>query len=105
MDDEPLFIRWTGEDVDFLSTSRDVTHFLRTLLDSGRAPNGSRLLSATSAEEILRAQQKAESELGGPTMYGLGWEINDMNGLKVAMKGGSVGTMGSLLVLIPHRSR
>ena len=91
---------WTGSGM-ILSTSRDAARFLQAILRGGTAPNGQRILSQGGATELLRAQQKAESELGGPTMYGLGWEISDMNGVVVAQKGGSVGTMGSLFVMIP----
>ena len=86
-----------------LSTSRDIGRYLQALLNDGRAPNGTQLVSVASTQELLRAQQKAESELGGETMYGFRWEISEMNGLKVAMKGGSVGSMGSLFVLIPQQ--
>ena len=91
---------WTGSGM-ILSTSRDIALYLRAILDSGRAPDGTRLLSAAGTAELLRPQQKAESELGGPTMYGLGWEISEVGGETLAMKAGSVGTMGSLFVLIP----
>lgn len=93
---------WTGAGM-ILSTSRDVGRYLQVLLHGGQAPNGSQILSAAATAELLRPQQKAESELGGDTMYGLGWEISDMNGLTVAMKGGSVGSMGSLFLLIPEQ--
>lgn len=91
---------WTGSGM-ILSTTRDISRYLQTFLDSGRAPNGRQVLSASSVAEILRPQQKAESELGGPTMYGLGWEISNVNGMSVAQKGGSVSTMGSLFILVP----
>ena len=93
---------WTGSGM-ILSTSRDAGRFLSALLSQGKTTNGTQLLSGASVAEIERPQQKAESELGGPTMYGLGWEVSDMNGLKVVMKGGSVGSMGSLFVLIPDQ--
>ncbi|MDP1861167.1 MAG: serine hydrolase, partial [Gemmatimonadaceae bacterium] len=70
---------------------------------SGRAPNGDRVLSAAGVKEILRPQQKAQSELGGETMYGLGWEVSDMNGVTLITKGGSVGAMGSLFFLVPSQ--
>src|SRR6185503_20003153 len=58
---------WTGSGM-ILSTSHDAARFLQTILDGGVAPNGTRVLSAAGAAELLRAQQKAHSELGGETM-------------------------------------
>ncbi len=93
---------WTGSGM-ITSSSRDIGTFLRTILNEGRAPNGQQVLSAAAVAEMLRAQQPGESELGGPTTYALGWETNDMDGLTVIMKGGSVVSMGSLFVLLPQQ--
>ncbi len=84
-----------------LSTSRDAVRFLQAVLDSGRAPDGTQLLSVAGVAEMLRPQQHAESELGGKTQYGFGWEVNEKDGVTTVTKGGSVGTMGSLFVLLP----
>jgi CubicO group peptidase (beta-lactamase class C family) len=84
-----------------LSTARDAARFLQAILAGGVAPDGTRLLTEAGARELLRPQQKAESELGGETMYGLGWEISDADGVTMALKGGSVISMGSLFVLLP----
>ncbi|MBK9411707.1 MAG: beta-lactamase family protein [Gemmatimonadetes bacterium] len=86
-----------------LSTSRDIGQFLRAILNGGRAADGTQLLSAASTAELLRAQQPAESELGGPTTYALGWEVHDLNGVPMIMKGGSVISMGSLFVMLPQQ--
>ena len=91
---------WTGSGM-ILSTSHDAARFMQAILNGGQAPGGPRVLSAASAAEILRAQQDAESEMGGPTKYGLAWEISSMNGTTIAMKGGSVVAMGSLFVMLP----
>lgn len=93
---------WTGSGM-ILSTSADIGRYLMMLLNGGKGPNGAQLLSSTGVSEIMRAQQDAESELGGPTKYGLGWEVSDMNGTKVVTKAGSVGTMGSLFLMIPDQ--
>lgn len=86
-----------------LSTSRDVGSYLRAILNGGRAADGTQVLSAAGVAEMLRAQQPAESELGGPTTYALGWEVHDMGGTPMVMKGGSVISMGSLFVLLPQQ--
>jgi CubicO group peptidase (beta-lactamase class C family) len=84
-----------------LSTARDAARFVQAILAGGVAPDGTRILSEAGARELLRPQQKAESELGGETMYGLGWEISDADGVTMALKGGSVISMGSLFVMLP----
>jgi CubicO group peptidase (beta-lactamase class C family) len=91
---------WTGSGM-ILSTSRDAGLFVRALLNGGRATSGETVFSADAVAEMLRPQQQAESEFGGPVQYGLGWEVSEIDGVKVVMKGGSVGTMGSLFVLLP----
>ncbi|HEX4933745.1 MAG TPA: serine hydrolase, partial [Gemmatimonadaceae bacterium] len=86
-----------------LSTSRDAAKFLRAILNDGRAPDGTSILSSAATAEMTRPQQKAESELGGPTNYALGWEQHDAGGVPMLLKGGSVIAMGSLLVMLPQQ--
>jgi putative pyoverdin transport system ATP-binding/permease protein len=93
---------WTGSGM-LTSTAADVGTYLRMLLRSGKLPDGTALLSEAGVTELLRPQQKGESELGGPTTYALGWEVNDMGGMSLTMKGGSVISMGSLFVMIPQQ--
>ncbi len=93
---------WTGSGM-ILSTASDAARFLQTIMAGGKAPNGARVLSEASAAELLRGQQKAESELGGPTTYALAWEITTDEGGKTALKGGSVGSMGSLFFMMPEQ--
>ena len=93
---------WTGSGM-ILSTSRDAARFLSAILNGGKTTDGVQLLSAAGVAEMMRPQQKAESELGGETVYALGWEVSDVNGVTLATKGGSVGTMGSLFALLPDQ--
>lgn len=85
-----------------LSTSRDAGRFLSALIAGGRAADGTRLLSEAGTAELLRPQQPAESELGGPTTYALGWELHDAGGTPMLLKGGSVISMGSLFAILPQ---
>jgi len=85
-----------------LSTSRDAGRYLSALIAGGRAADGTRILSERGTAELLRPQQKAESELGGPTTYALGWESHDAGGTPMLLKGGSVIAMGSLFVIVPQ---
>ena len=84
-----------------VSTPHDVGRLLLTLLDGGTGPTGAELLPRALVEEMLRPQADAESELGGPTRYGLGWEVFDRNGTTVIQKAGSVHSMADLWVLVP----
>ena len=59
--------------------------------------------SSAASDGYKRQQQPAESELGGPTTYALGWEVHDLNGVPMIMKGGSVISMGSLFVMLPQQ--
>ena len=93
---------WTGSGM-LTSTSADVGTYLRMLLRQGTLPDGKALLSPAAVAELLRPQQKGQSELGGPTTYALGWEVNEMGGTTLTMKGGSVISMGSLFVMIPEQ--
>ena len=93
---------WTGSGM-LTSTSADVGTYLRMLLRQGTLPDGKALLSPAAVAELLRPQRKGQSELGGPTTYALGWEVNEMGGATLTMKGGSVISMGSLFVMIPEQ--
>ncbi len=93
---------WTGSGM-ISSTSGDAGRLLMAMLNGGKSASGTAVISPASVAEILRPQQPAESELGGPTTYGLGWEVHDMGGIQVVMKGGSVISMGSLFLLIPSQ--
>lgn len=86
-----------------VSTPRDVASLLLTLLDGGKSPDGGELLPRAQIDEMFRPQADAESELGGPTRYGLGWEIFDRNGTRVIQKAGSVNSMADLWVLVPSQ--
>lgn len=85
-----------------VSTNRDVGGLLAMLLSGGRAASGGQVLPPELLAEMFRPQADAESELGGPTRYGLGWEIDSTFGTLTIKKAGSVGTMVSLWVLLPE---
>lgn len=80
-----------------VSTNRDVGRLLQALL-----AGGSPVLPPELMAEMFRPQAEAESELGGPTRYGLGWEIDSTFGALTVKKAGSVGTMVSLWILLPE---
>ncbi len=85
-----------------VSTNRDVGRLLAMLLPGGRGAPGGAVLPPELVTEMFRPQADAEAELGGPTRYGLGWEIDSTFGTLTIKKAGSVGTMVSLWVLLPE---
>lgn len=86
-----------------VSNARDIGHFLIAMLNGGKSADGNQVVSAKTVQEILRPQADAESELGGPTKYGLGWEVASQMGLTMIQKGGSVNATGSYFLLIPEK--
>jgi CubicO group peptidase (beta-lactamase class C family) len=84
-----------------VSTGADVGNLLVALLNDGKTVRGTQFLTPELIHEALRAQADAESELGGPTRYGLGWEIDSTFGTLTIKKAGSVGTMVSLWIMLP----
>jgi len=86
-----------------VSTPGDVGRLLQILVDGGSLPEGGELLPKALVDEMFRPQADAESELGGPTKYGLGWETGTLEGLASVQKGGSVLAMATLWYLVPAR--
>ncbi|MDQ3063276.1 MAG: beta-lactamase family protein, partial [Acidobacteriota bacterium] len=80
------------------SSARDMAQWLRFIL-SGGAGGGKRLISEKSFEEWLKPQMK----IGGKSSYGLGWFLQDWNGLKVAQHGGNIDGFNSMVAMIPEK--
>ena len=86
-----------------VSTLQDMARLLIALMNGGKSVTGQQFLTPELIAEALRPQADAESELGGPTKYGLGWEVDSMLGTRTIKKAGSVGTMVSLWIMLPER--
>lgn len=86
-----------------VSTPRDMGRLLVAMLNGGKTVLGTQFLTPQLIAEAMRAQAEAESELGGPTRYGLGWEVDSSFGALTVKKAGSVGTMVSLWIMLPDR--
>ncbi|MFN0177205.1 MAG: serine hydrolase domain-containing protein [Gemmatimonadales bacterium] len=84
-----------------VSTPRDIGRLLVAMLNGGKTVSGTQFLTPELIAEALRPQAEAESELGGPTRYSLGWEVDSAFGTLTVKKAGSVGTMVSLWILLP----
>ncbi len=80
------------------SSARDMAQWLRFILNGGTV-NGKRLVSEKSFDEWLKPQMK----IAGKTSYGLGWFLQDWNGLKVAQHGGNIDGFNSMVAMIPEK--
>jgi hypothetical protein len=76
---------------------------LVAMLNEGKTVTGTQFLTPELIREAIRGQAEAESELGGPTRYGLGWEVDSAFGTLTVKKAGSVHSMVSLWVILPER--
>ncbi len=86
-----------------VSSARDMGRLLVAMMNGGKTVSGSQFLTPELIAEAIRAQAEAESELGGPTRYGLGWEVDSAFGALTVKKAGSVGTMVSLWIMLPEQ--
>ncbi len=86
-----------------VSSPRDMGRLLIAMLNGGRTVLKTQFLTPVLIAEAMRPQAEAESELGGPTKYGLGWEVDSSFGALTVKKAGSVGTMVSLWIMLPDQ--
>ncbi|MEO8451956.1 MAG: serine hydrolase domain-containing protein [Gemmatimonadota bacterium] len=86
-----------------VSTVQDMAKLEIALMNGGKSVTGQQFLTPALLAEAFRPQADAESELGGPTKYGLGWEVDSMLGTLTIKKAGSVGTLVALWVMLPER--
>ena len=80
------------------SSARDMANWLKFILNGG-AVNGKRLISEKGYEEWTKPQMK----IAGKTSYGLGWFLQDWNGLKVVQHGGNIDGFNSMVATIPEK--
>lgn len=80
------------------SSAKDMANWLKFITNGGTV-NGKRLVSEKGFEEWTKPQMK----IVGKMSYGLGWFIQDWNGLKVVQHGGNIDGFNSLVAMIPER--
>lgn len=83
------------------SSARDMAKWI-TFVMNGGVVNGKRLVSEKGYEEWLKVQNDKLT----PTKrinYGLGWFLQDWNGLKVVQHGGNIDGFNSLVAMIPEK--
>ena len=82
------------------SSARDMAQWLRFVLGGGRV-DGKRLVSEESFEEWLKPQIKVNAE--GSVHYGLGWYLQEWNGMRVVQHSGNIDGFNSLVAMIPEK--
>ena len=80
------------------SSANDMGKWLKFVLDGGVA-NGKRLLSEKGYEEWTKPQMKITPKMS----YGLGWFLQEWNGLKVIQHGGNIDGFNSMVAMIPEK--
>lgn len=82
------------------SSARDMAKWITFVMDGG-VVNGKRLVSEKGYEEWTKPQMKVVPT--GKVSYGLGWFLQDWNGLKVVQHGGNIDGFNSLVAMIPEK--
>ena len=79
------------------STGRDMVRYLQTLLASGMAPDGERLIEKASLAKLWTPQVPVSATMS----YGLGWFVDDWRGLTLVHHGGNTIGFTSDLAFLP----
>lgn len=82
------------------SSANDMAKWLNFVLGGGSI-NGKRLVSEKGFEEWMKPQMKISPD--GKVSYGLGWFLQDWNGLKVVQHGGNIDGFNSMVAMIPEK--
>ena len=82
------------------SSARDMAEWLRFVLNGGTVV-GKRLVSEKGFDEWTKPQIKISPN--GKSAYGLGWFIQEWNGLKVIQHGGNIDGFNSMVAMIPEK--
>lgn len=76
----------------------DMARFVQTQLNQGVAPNGNRVVSAANLAETWRPQTRVTDNLS----YGMGWFIEDYQGVEIIWHDGDVLGSKAQLAFIPE---
>lgn len=82
------------------SSARDMANWLRFMLNNGQV-NGKRFVSETAFAELIKPQMKITPN--GKFNYGLGWFLQDWNGMKVVQHGGNIDGFNALVGMMPEK--
>lgn len=82
------------------SSARDMANWLRFMMNGG-VVNGKRLISEAAFSELMKPQMKIAPN--GKVNYGLGWFLQEWNGLKVVQHGGNIDGFNALVAMVPEK--
>lgn len=82
------------------SSARDMAKWI-TFVMNGGVVNGKRLVSEKGFEEWTKNQMNISPN--GKFAYGLGWFLQEWNGMKVVQHGGNIDGFNSLVAMIPEK--
>lgn len=80
------------------SSARDMAKWITFVMNGGEL-NGKRLVSEMSFDDWTKPQMK----VAGKMSYGLGWFLQDWNGLRVIQHGGNIDGFNSMVAMIPEK--
>jgi CubicO group peptidase (beta-lactamase class C family) len=93
--------RWVNAAGGIISNVNDLLTFAEFHLRDGVASDGTRLLSAESAQAMRQEQTRAANFAEG---YGLGWALRTAGDAQIIEHGGSTNGFQAKLVLVPSRN-
>ncbi|MGW8390055.1 serine hydrolase [Pseudoduganella sp. HUAS MS19] len=93
------------------TNAEDIAKWMQVLLNEGRMENGKQLFSAKQAREMWTQQTPMKISEPKPALaatkpnfaaYGLGFQLRDYRGRKIAMHGGALQGFYSRIVMVPE---
>jgi CubicO group peptidase (beta-lactamase class C family) len=82
------------------SSANDMAKWIKFVLNGGTIDN-KRLVSEASYAEWIKPQNKITPN--GKVNYGLGWFLEEWNGMKVVQHGGNIDGFNSMVAMIPEK--
>lgn len=82
------------------SSARDMAKWITFVMDKGSI-DGKSLISEKSYEEWTKKQMNVAPN--GSVAYGLGWFVQEWNGMKVLQHGGNIDGFNSMVAMIPEK--
>ncbi len=81
------------------SSARDMTEWLKFMLNGGATPDGKRLVSESLFAELTKPQMT----IAGKASYGFGWFLQDWKGSKVVQHGGNIDGFTTMVAMLPEK--
>jgi len=84
------------------SSANDMAKWVQFVLAGGTTADGRRLVSEGSFAEWVKPQMKITPD--GKMSYGLGWFLQEWNGMKVVQHGGNIDGFNSIVAMVPEKN-